>query len=102
MVDAKTALVNALVEVSPAHRQKVYAMLRAPGFEAVAALPYVLDELGSDDSSMRYQAAMMLAEIGPAAIEAKTKLLRLLADDDAVVRLAAALALYRIDPPDNE
>ena len=96
MVDVKTALVNALVEASPADRRRAYAILRTPGSNTDATLSYVIDELGSDDNSMRFQAAMRLAEIGPAGIEAKTRLTELLTDDDAAVRLAATLV--GIDP----
>jgi HEAT repeat protein len=62
------------------------------------AVSQLIENLGSRDPSLRFQAAYALALMGPEASEAVAALAQLLRDREALVREAAAFALGLIGP----
>jgi len=71
------------------------------GPKAVAAVPALLEELGSDKPRRAALAAMVLGCIGEGAKEAVPRLAELIQDEDPHLRLRAAEALWKLDRRTN-
>ena len=91
------ALVLALRNVQEREfvRRQIASALGRMGAEAVFGL---VESLGDRNASVRYAAAVALAQIGPEAKAAVPALIKGLNDPANFVRAAAAVALKTIDP----
>jgi len=96
VVEAVSALIEALGDPDPDVRMWSAVALERIGEEAREAVPALLVVLDDEDSYNREWAAHALGSIGLAALEGIPKLTELLIDDEPSVRSAASHAIDRI------
>lgn len=92
---------SALVAEDEDDRVRMWAARALGSIDGARLVPLVIEDLASDDATVRAKAAATLGYGGRGAASASRALGRLLGDPDSAVRVAAANALGAVGPDDE-